>query len=670
MKKNDPFDFAPAVAAIVLMATIIIAYAHTLQYPFVFDDVPNIEGNRHIRMESFSWDAIREACLDAPVKGRPLAYLTFALNYWIGGMDVRGFHLVNIAIHLLASFLVYLISDVTLRLYRATEGIRVGWLNDRRRLYVALLAALIFALHPLQIQSVTYIVQRMNSMAAAFYLLALWLYILGRLRPMGWSRLLFWLAAGVAWGVSMGSKQIAIVWPITVLMYEWFFFQNLSTKWFRRGVLLLSIAGVVLLGVAIAQFQVIGSVFNNYSVREFTLEERLLTQPRVLAIYARLFLLPMPWQYNLLHDVPISRSMFDPPTTFLAMVGLIGYTGIAIAMVVRNRLLAFCLLWPLVNLVVESSVLPLELIYEHRMYLPMAGLSLGTAYVAARLLVRQPLASWAIVFGTMVVTLTVGTISRNTVWKDHLTLWSDVIKKSPGLARPLINRASAHASRSDWELALNDNERAIEISPMFDLAWVGRGLARLNTGNSKEAISDFTEGGQRALTNEVLASCYRNRAAAWSASGNPARAIADYKRAIGYEPSDVYSRFNLANAYRAQKSYAQAITEYEECVRQRPDLPAPHNNLAALLTTCPEVSLRNYRRAIELSTQACVLSQWKDWNLIDTLAEGYAAAGRYAEAAKFLGQAATVAPTSETLRIRRRQEIYMAKSKQASPKEG
>ncbi len=398
MKKSHSIDLAPLIAFTAIVTTVLVCYSHTLQYPFIFDDLPNIEMNQNIRMETLSLDAIKRACFDAPVKGRPLAHLSFALNFWLGGLDVWGYHAVNIAIHILASMLVYLVSDVTLRLYRATEGIRVGWLDDdNRRLYISLLAAFLFALHPLQIQSVTYLVQRMNSMAAAFYLLALWLYIVGRLRPMGWKRWLFWLAALVSWGISLGSKQIGIVLPITVLLYEWFFFQNLSGRWIRRGLLFTSIIGVIVLGVIIAQFRVIGPVFEQYSTRDFTLEERLLTQPRVLATYARLYLLPIPSQYNLLHDVQPSRSMFDPPTTFLAMVALIGYTGVAVAMAVRNRLLSFCLLWPLINLVVESSFLPLELIYEHRMYLPMFGLSLATAYIAGRLLLRQPLVSWAVV---------------------------------------------------------------------------------------------------------------------------------------------------------------------------------------------------------------------------------------------------------------------------------
>ncbi|MBY0588961.1 tetratricopeptide repeat protein [bacterium] len=664
MNKNLSTNLAPLLATFALAATIIVAYSHTLSYPFIFDDVPSIESNQHIRMKSLSWQAMEEAMTDAPVAGRPISYLTFALNYWIGGLDVRGFHIVNIAIHFLASLLVYFVSDVTLQLYRATEGIRVGWLNESRRTYIAILAALLFALHPIQIQSVTYLVQRMNSLASMLFLLALWLYILGRLRPMGSARILFWLAAGVAWGLALGSKQIAIVWPVTVLLYEWFFFQNLSAKWLRRGLALFSIVGVILLGIAIVEFRVIGSVFNKYSVREFTLEERLLTQPRVLATYARLFVLPIPSQYNLLHDVRPSRSVFDPPTTFLAIVALIGYTGIAFAMSVRNRLLAFCMLWPLVTLVVESSILPLELIYEHRMYLPMFGLTLATAYVTGRLLLRQPLASWAIVLATVVLVLTSSTVIRNTVWKDHFTLWSDVIKKSPDLARPLVNRAGAHASRSDWLLAMNDYDKAIQISPMFDLAWVGRGLARLNTGNVELSIDDFTQGGQRALSSDILTACYRNRAQAWSVSGNPARAIADYRRAIAYEPDDAVSRFNLANAYRLQKNFEDALAQYEECIKRRPDLPSPFNNLAALLTTCADQRLRDYKRAVELATEACVLTQWKDWNSLDTLAEAYAAQGRYAEAAKFQGQAATVAPPTETLRLRRRQETYTAKSKQ------
>jgi Flp pilus assembly protein TadD len=662
MKKSFPIDLGPLIAIGAITATVLSCYAHTLRYPFIFDDIPNIESNQNIRMESLSLDAIKRASFEAPVKGRPLAHLSFALNYWLGGLDVWGYHAVNIAIHIAASILVYFLADVTLRLYRSTEGIRVGWLNDNRRLYIAVLTSLIFALHPMQIQSVTYLVQRMNSMAAAFYLLALWLYILGRLRPMGKRRWLYWIAALGSWGISLGSKQIGIVLPVTILLYEWFFFQNLSGRWIRRGLIFSSVVGVIVLGVIIAQFRVIGPVFEQYSSRDFTLEERLLTQPRVLATYARLYLLPIPSQYNLLHDVQPSRSVFDPPTTFLAILALIGYTGVAVAMAVRNRLLSFCLLWPLINLVVESSILPLELIYEHRMYLPMFGLALATSYIVGRLLLRQPVASWAVVMGTVVVALSVSTFIRNTVWQDTLTLWTDVIQKSPRLPRPLVNRGSAYANQSEWLLAINDYERATEIYPMFDMAWVGRGLSRLNTGNPERAIEDFTKAGQRAVTSDVLTSCYRHRAIAYAQLGNITQAIEDYKRAIAYDPQDVVSRFNLANAYRKQNLHEDAIAEYEECIRRRPDLSGPYNNLAALFTE----KKRDLGRAIELATEACSITNWKDWNTIDTLALAYAAAGRYAEAAKFQGQAATVAPSSESLRLRRRQEIYAAQAKKGT----
>jgi hypothetical protein len=664
MSKQKTFDFAPLIATVAIVVGVIACYAHTLSYPYIFDDVPNIETNQHIRMDRISWEAIREACTQAPVQGRPIAYLTFALNYWIGGLAVEGFHLTNIAIHALASLLVYALSDVTLRLYRQTEGMRVGWLNDSRRLYISLLTALIFALHPLQIQSVTYIVQRMNSLAALGYLAALWLYIQGRLRPMGSARWILWgLSLGV-WVLALGSKQIAVTLPITVLLYEWFFFQNLSSRWLRRGLIFVSVMGVILLGVVIAQFRAIGPVFDQYSVREFTLEERLLTQPRVLATYARLFLLPFPSQYNLLHDVAPSRSVFDPPTTFLAIVGLIGYAGVAIAMAVRNRLLSFCLLWPLINLVVESSVLPLELIYEHRMYLPMFGLALANAYVIGRSLLRQPLVSWTVTLVTIVAVLSVSTFVRNTVWRDTLSLWSDVIAKSPRLPRPLVNRGSAYAGRSEWVLAMNDYERATQMSPMFDLAWAGRGLARLNTGNAKLAIEDFTKAGQLALTNDILTNCYRHRAMAWTSEGDLSAAIADYARALTYDPQDAVSRFNLANAYRRQNRMEEAIREYEECIRRRPDLAGPYNNLAALLTSPSLKEKRDPPRAIQLASQACERTGWKDWNTIDTLASAYAAAGQFREAARFQGEAATVAPSSETLRLRRRQEVYAAQAKQ------
>ncbi len=144
--------------------------------------------------------------------------------------------------------------------------------------------------------------------------------------------------------------------------------------------------------------------------------------------------------------------------------------------------------------------------------------------------------------------------------------------------------------------------------------------------------------------------------------GDISQAIEDYKRAIAYDPQDVVSRFNLANAYRKQNLIDEAIAEYDQCINRRPDLSGPYNNLAALLTE----KKQDLDRAIELATEACSLTRWQDWNTIDTLASAYAAKGRFAEAAKYQGQAATVAPSSENLRLRRRQEIYAAQAKKNS----
>ena len=197
-----------------------LAYSNTLSVPFVFDDSQNIVEDSAIRMTTLDLASLRRAAFESAGSNRPIATMTFALNYFFGGYEVPGYHAVNLVIHLLNGILVFLLARTLLR---------EAFPEDRRDVVdlAAVVASALFVLHPLQTQSVTYIVQRMNSLATLFYLSSVLLYFAARRTSI--SSLRAWCGAGCAAAavLAIGSKEIAATLPIALLLVEWYWFRDL-----------------------------------------------------------------------------------------------------------------------------------------------------------------------------------------------------------------------------------------------------------------------------------------------------------------------------------------------------------------------------------------------------------------------------------------------------------
>ncbi len=342
-----------------------LLYSNTFQSPFIFDDWHHIEANQHIRMTSLSWDAIRSAAFESPLDRRPVAYITLALNYYFHGYELFGYHLVNILVHLGAAIFLYMFLQTTLSLQQAQQKFKYGgWLP--------LTAALIWLVHPLQVQSVTYIIQRMNSLAAMFYILSMLFYVRGRITKMQGVRVILYLGAICSGILALGSKENAATLPLFILLYEWFFFQDLNFAWLRKKILPIIGVGFFLafLTVLFLGLHPFSSIANSYAIRDFTMMQRVLTEFRVVLFYVSLLLFPYPGRLNIDHEFQLSLSLFDPMTTIISLGALLGLSGLAFGLAKRERLLSFCILWFLGNLFIESSVIGLEIIFEHRIYLP------------------------------------------------------------------------------------------------------------------------------------------------------------------------------------------------------------------------------------------------------------------------------------------------------------
>jgi len=372
----------------------LLAYSNTFSVPFHFDDRPNIIDNPNIQIKAFTWDQLEQLVTRTyKVSIRVFSYFTLALNYHFGGFDLFGYHLVNFIVHVACGIFLYWFVLLTLNLPSLKE--KYGSISYK----AALFTGLIFISHPVQTQAVTYIVQRMTSMAAMFYLLSLILYIKGRLST-GNPRFFYYGGMALSYLLGVFSKENTAILALFVVLYEFYFFQNLDLSPRGKKVLLILLLGLLLLGAfgfAVWGQRYIDVTREGYHFRTFTMSERLLTQARVILYYVSLLVYPHPSRLNLDYDFPISKTILDPPTTLISILIILGLIGFSFWTARKRPILSFFTLWYFGNLVIESSIFPLEMVYEHRLYLPAVGpfilFSLLTIRVIEKLKARVGLRS-------------------------------------------------------------------------------------------------------------------------------------------------------------------------------------------------------------------------------------------------------------------------------------
>jgi hypothetical protein len=455
-----------AILAICLLGSII--YSNTLNSPFVFDDLQNIKNNLYIRLPNFDFQRLCDAGFKSSSSNRPIANISFALNHYWGEYDVTSYHVVNIIIHLINGILVYFLSLIIFKQATYVPNQKVSQLHNVSSPLLSLLAALIFIIHPIQTQSVTYIVQRMNSMAAMFYLLSLLFYINSRLTRIKWKRWVLFSGCFFSWIMALGSKEVAATLPLIILIYEWYFFQDLRLEWLRRNLkFFVGLFAVLVLVVFVYLGEhPLDRISASYTNRDFTILERVLTQFRVVLFYISLLLCPHPSRLNLLHHVTTSSSLIEPVTTLLSLLIIIGLFGLVVYLAKRQRLISFCILWFFFNLVIESSVLGLEMIFEHRLYLPMFSFALIVSYLLFHFLSKRQI--WFIVVSVIIIlSLSTATYMRNSVWGDEVTLWKDCVEKSPQLARPHNNLGNALDKQGRTEEAIEHYLQVLRIKPDY-----------------------------------------------------------------------------------------------------------------------------------------------------------------------------------------------------------
>jgi protein O-mannosyl-transferase len=423
-----------ALLTFVILA-VFAAYYPGLGGPYVLDDGETLLFNEPVALRDLSPASLCAAAASAggPLL-RPLSNISFAFNhYFAGGFEPSlSFKLTNVFIHALNTLLMFLLARA---LARAPTLADYAALRDR----VALIAAAMWALHPIQLTNVLYVSQRMNSLSASFVLAGLLLFVHGRCLLAGAERRGFSLMAlGVAVGVAgVSAKENAILAPLLAAVIEYTLFRADRPTGPRRRLILFYVAVVgvpALLGLAYLLWHpqlVTGAYFD----RDFSPWQRVLTETRVLWFYASLLLLPDIRRLGLFHDdIETSRSLFAPPETLLALAAIAVVLWLAIAQRRRFPVLAFAIAWFFAAHILESSVIGLELVFEHRNYLPSVGVFIATALGLVHLARGRSRIVWSVALLIPVV-LALATYRLATVWRDLPSLAEHSVRHHPGSAR-------------------------------------------------------------------------------------------------------------------------------------------------------------------------------------------------------------------------------------------
>ncbi len=590
----------------VIVAAILAAYSRSFGGRFLYDDIESIAENATIRHLS---TALRPPD-GATVSGRPVLNLSFALNYALSGQRVWSYHALNVAIHAASSLL--LLGIVRRTLATRAAGSRAA----PESLAIAFAVALLWALHPLQSESVAYVVQRAESLMGLFYLLTLYAFIRGAeggppARP--WR-----IAAFAACLLGMATKEVMATAPLVVLLYDRAFVGgSFGEAWRRRKALYVALASCWL---PMAYFAWLGGGRSGTAgfgsgVAWWAYS---LTQFRAVALYVRLSL----WPHPLIADYGrfLGGSRLEIAVGVLLVVSLAAGTVVQLR---RNRPVGFLGAWFLLILAPSSSVIPVstEIIAEHRMYLPLAAiLTLAAAALYPAVGRRRPFLALA---GALALVLGAMTFRRAAVYQDAAAFWTDDVQKVPGNAGAWNNLGVILAENGDQAAAIAHYRRALELVPAFAFAHFNLGNSLAATGRAGEAAAEYEEALKFRPRDPAI---HRRLAYALALGKRGYAAAAEYREALRLEPGSAEAWAGLGAAMVQVGNLAEAADAYSHAVLLRPDRAGTrvdYGDVLAQLGRVPE-GIREYREALRIEPGAADVHN----NLGGLLAEG----GRLAEA--------------------------------------
>jgi len=572
----------------------LLAYSNTFTVPFQFDDDGYVVNNPIIR--SFHYflhpSEVMRLNQQSPTAfpvglryafmTRFLGYFSLAMNYHLHGLDVVGYHIFNLLLHIINSFLIYLILINTFRTDLFSN--RAAEIGSNSHDVIALLSSLLFVCHPIQTHAVTYITSRFVLLATFFFLLSLFLYISSTMSTADSKRRVLYAAALVSAVAAMVTKEFTFTLPLVITLYDLIFLPR-STPERIKTLAPFSLTLFIiptLIFIQQGKLQSLDStmrVITAADVSQISRSDYLLTQFRVIETYIRLLFFPV--NQSIDHYVPVYHSLLQPPVfvSFALLLILIS-TALYLCFVSENarrypalKVLSFGILWFFITLSVESSIIPLgELIAEYRVYLPSIGMIV--AFVSLIFFVADRYPEFKKTNKTVIAVsctlalliLLVTTYVRNTVWKDEITLWENAVKTSPTLVRPHQNLGTYYSMRGRLEDARNELMTALKLDP-----------------NNYEL--------------------HNNLGIVFKKLGDYDHAIQEFQTVMAIMPSDAMVHYNLGNVYLEQGRLQEAIQEYKINLKAVPDYDDAHLNLGIAYKRNGQLSeaVREFTAAIALN---------------------------------------------------------------------
>jgi tetratricopeptide (TPR) repeat protein len=587
-------------AVIIIAILACVAYANSLHAPFVYDDLTSIQHNRAVRFFSFNAKEFLET--------RSLLYPTYALNEWLGGENVFGYHVINLLLHLINGLLVFAIAK---RIFQSLE------LSDASM--YALLASAFFVVHPIQTEAVTYITERSELLSKLVYLCGLLFFMALPEKKIGFFAsmpVFFCLVLG------LGFKETAITLPASIVLYDYIFIskakiRNMLPRWrFYAGLSLWLGAGVYAFWNAL--WRPLLEVGNPGTLRRWYF---FITELRVIARYLRLIVFPS--GQNLDYDFPPALSIREPGV-LLSILLIIGLLVLAWLWRRKKPVYAFSIFWFFITIAPLSSIVPIpDVIAEHRLYLPLAGVCLSFP-----MLLRSLTQKHVLRVGTAVLAvLLVATVARNYVWADESRLFTDVVAKSPHKLRAYENLIFAHMKQGQEEQAISVANAAIEhVSTADGVSLMDTlGNLYLRLGRNAEAVEYFKKSNEESVrmraSNTFVATSFNNLGAAYLALANSldARSVGPRSQAL----RNAREAFERSLENESSNAALDSLVEISRQLGESADLEQQlHKNLIAnpndfrsLYMMAGLLSLENryaesldyFRRAEEQNKQSEVL---------------------------------------------------------------
>lgn len=550
----------------------LIAYLNSIEVPFILDDFGSISNNYAIH-HLFDFAALWKFYAN-----RIVLYFTLSLNYAVHDNGVEGYHVLNILIHIINGMVLFTIVNKLLSLPYFN-----GKLLSRHRRLVSISIALLFMVHPIQVNAVSYIIQRTASLATTFYFLAILFFIKYRIE----NKLRHFILLMLFTLLAMFTKENTITIPFMLLLIELFFFVgNGKTAWYKRIVIFLIIfATVPVIPGTNLLLKGYSQSDPGVSFKASTSMDRMqyfYTELNVVLFYIRLMFVP-DWQnFDYSNDWPVSKTIWDNYSYLSFAVWIL--TGVlTLFLIKRNRLAAFGILWFFIGLAVESTFISIKDVYfEHRLYFPCAGFLIfiaGMIFYERKPLVsgrrrynfKKPVLLFCIVTFVCYFVYTGLTIKRNYVYSNSIRLWSDVVEKAPGsdrghsvLATSYLNAYDDKKKNTEYlDLAEKEFKKSIDIYYYSSTAHTNLAKVYLLRGDYQKCIDEA----QKSMNITKSEYADYNIGSAYDKMGNTTKSLDAYLDGYKINNHSTFILKALGDSYNKLGDYKNSIFYYEEYIK-------------------------------------------------------------------------------------------------------